>query len=190
MLSVAERLASKYALAMFEIATEQQTTDASLVELEKILNILKTNSELEGFVNNPLVPKISKKEVLKEVLAGEVSAVVMNFLFILVDKNRITLYESICKAYHGFINKRDGIEEVKVTTARPLDKTQEEHIKTRVGKMLNKNIILNKRVDARIMGGIIIQVCDKLIDGSISRRLKNIERSIKSIDMREIGVTK
>ena len=56
--------------------------------------------------------------------------------------------------------------------------------------MLNKNIILNKRVDARIMGGIIIQVGDKLIDGSISRRLKNIERSIKSIDIREIGVTK
>ena len=41
MLSVTERLASKYALAMFEIATEQQTTDASLVELEKILNILE-----------------------------------------------------------------------------------------------------------------------------------------------------
>ncbi len=190
MLSVTERLADKYALAIFSLAEEQNSVDAIYNRLLEIKNVFADNSELHGFINNPLVPKKSKKEVLQTVFAGNIEDILLNFILVLVDKNRIALYDVICKAYLGLLNERNGILEVKVTTARPLSAEQEDQVKNKVGRLLNKDIVLNKRVDSKIMGGIIIQIGDKLVDGSIARRLNDIGRSIKSIDMREIGVTK
>ena len=106
-----------------------------------------------------------------------------------MEKNRISLFNNIHRAYTNLMNEKNNIVEIKVTTARNLSETEYAEVTEKVGKILNKNIILIKHVNPEIMGGIIIQMGDKLIDGSIARQLKNMEKSLKSIDMREIGVT-
>lgn len=189
MLSAAERLADKYALAIFEIATEQNSVQGMYDQLLGIQGILKDNSELAAFVNNPLVPKASKKEVAHKVFAGTAEAMLLNFVMVLLEKDRMSLFDIICKSYKKFLNEKENIVEVKVTTAREMSAEQEAEVSAKIAKMLNKNVVLNKHLDEKILGGIVIQVGDKLIDGSIVRQLKNIKRSLESIDVREIGVT-
>lgn len=189
MLSVAERLAAKYALAIFEIAQEKNMLDEIQAQLNATQELFKTNPELNAVINNLLVPKEPKLEILKQVLASEVDATLLSFLYVLVEKNRISLFDSIHRAYTNLMNEKNNIVEIKVTTARNLSEAEYAEVTEKVGKILNKNIILIKHVNPEIMGGIIIQMGDKLIDGSIARQLKNMEKSLKSIDMREIGVT-
>lgn len=189
MLSAKERLAGKYALAIFEIAKERDQVKKTYNQMLKLQKALKENEDLKAFVDNPLVPKISKKEVVHKVFNKDVEPTLLNFMLLLVDKDRITLFDHICKEYKNINNEAEGIVEVKVTTARELEAAQEKKVANKVAKLLNKKVVLNKRIDPKIVGGIIIQVGDKLIDGSVSRRLKNMERALKSIDIREIGVT-
>ena len=190
MLSVAEQLAAKYALAIFEIAQEKNMLDEIQKQLDATQDLLQVNPELNSVVTNLLIPKEPKMEILKQILATEeVDPILLSFLLVLVEKNRISLFNNIHRAYTNLMNEKNNIVEIKVTTARNLSETEYAEVTEKVGKILNKNIILIKHVNPEIMGGIIIQMGDKLIDGSIARQLKNMEKSLKSIDMREIGVT-
>ena len=190
MLSVAEQLAAKYALAIFEIAQEKNMLDEIQKQLDATQDLLQVNPELNSVVTNLLIPKEPKMEILKQILATEeVDPILLSFLLVLVEKNRISLFNNIHRAYTNLMNEKTNIVEIKVTTARNLSETEYAEVTEKVGKILNKNIILIKHVNPEIMGGIIIQMGDKLIDGSIARQLKNMEKSLKSIDMREIGVT-
>lgn len=189
MLGSAERLADKYALAIFEIATERSSVQGMYDQLLAVQTILKGNSELAAFVNNPLVPKVAKKEVAQKVLVDVAEPMLMNFVMLLLEKDRMSLFDVICKSYKNLLNEKENIVEVKVTTARELSPEQEAEVTAKIVKLLNKNVVLNKRLDEKIIGGIVIQVGDKLIDGSVVRQLQNIKRSLESIDVREIGVT-
>ena len=189
MLGAAERLADKYALAIFEIATDKTSVEGMYDQLIAVQSLLKDNSELESFVNNPLVPKASKKEVAQKVLNDGIDPMLLNFIMVLLEKNRMSLFDTICRSYKKFLNEKENIVEVKVTTARELSAEQEAEVSAKIAKMLNKKVVLSKHLDERIIGGIVIQVGDKLIDGSVVRQLKNIKRSLQSIDVREIGVT-
>lgn len=189
MLSSAERLADKYSLAIFEIAEEKSSIQKMYKQLLAVQELLNENNELHDFVNNPLVPKVSKKEVVQQVLADGTDPMLLNFFLVLIEKDRVSLFDSICKAYKKFMNEKENIVDVKVTTARKITAKQEAEVAEKVSKMLNKKVVLSKHIDARLLGGIVIQVGDKLIDGSVARRLKNIKHSLQSIDVREIGVT-
>lgn len=189
MLSAAERLADKYALAIFEIAEEQNSMQVMYEQLLVVQNMLRNNQELDSFVNNPLVPKVSKKEVAQKVFAEGIDVMLLNFILVLLEKDRMSLFAAICKAYKKFMNEKDNIVDVKVTTARELTPRQEAEVNEKMTKMLNKKVVLSKHLDEKIIGGIVIQVGDKLIDGSVVRQLKNIKRSLEGIDVREIGVT-
>lgn len=189
MLGAAERLAGKYALAIFEIAEDTSSIPNMYKQLLSVQELFKNNGELSAFIYNPLVPKLSKKEVVQKVFADGLDPMLLNFLLVLIEKDRISLFEAICKAYKSFMNEKENIVDVKVITARQIEPEQENEVVARISKMLNKKVILNKHIDEKIIGGIVIQVGDKLIDGSIVRQLKNIKRSLKSIDVREIGVT-
>lgn len=189
MLSAAERLADKYALAIFEIAEDTSSIQNMYKQLLGVQDLLKSNEDLSNFIYNPLVPKVSKKEVTQKIFADSIETMLLNFLLVLIEKERISLFDAICKAYKKFMNEKENIVDVKVTTARAMSAEQETEVVEKVSKMLNKKVVLNKHIDEKILGGIVIQVGDKLIDGSVLRQLKNIRRSLQSIDVREIGVT-
>ena len=189
MLSVTERLAGKYALAIFEIAQEKNMLEEIQTQLTAIKELFAENLELNSLVNNLLVPKEPKIEIIKQVFGQQIDTVLLRFLVVLLEKNRISLFEKIHRAYVNLLNEQNNIAEIKVTTARNLSETEYAEVSEKIGKLLNKKIILIKHINPEIMGGIIIQMGDKLIDGSIARQLKNMEKSLKSIDMREIGVT-
>ena len=95
MLSVAEQLAAKYALAIFEIAQEKNMLDEIQKQLDATQDLLQVNPELNSVVTNLLIPKEPKMEILKQVLATEVDPILLSFLLVLVEKNRISLFNNI-----------------------------------------------------------------------------------------------
>lgn len=189
MLSVKERLAEKYAMAIFEIAEQENMLDTMQQELEAVQDFFIQQPQARIFIENILVPKGAKKDFLKQVLSEQIHVLLLQLLLVLVDKGRTTILTEVIDSYKRLLNERRNIVEIKVTTARELDANMYERIAEHVGKLLDKKVLLHKKIDEKLIGGIVIGYGDKLIDGSVLRQLKNMEYTLKSIDVREIGVT-
>ena len=189
MLKDAGKLAEKYSMAIFELAEEQNLLDVVKDELDTVSALLVEDAELKGFISNPRVPMVAKHDVLKQVFADKVQPFVFNFLLLIAERKREAVLPEIIRDYKRFLNEKRGIVEVQVTTARALSTDEQETLARQLGKKLNSQVVLEKTIDPSIMGGVIVRVGDKLIDGSVGRQLKRLEMALMGIDLNKIGVT-
>lgn len=172
------QLATKYARAIFEIARDEKKLD----EYDRDLNLVRedvfTVPEAVSFFKNPLVPHKAKKDLLAKALQGEVSETVMNFLLLLTDKSRIGIFNEIYEIFTGLKNEEQGILIADVTTAFPLTKDQEKKLGLKLAEVTKKKIQIRKHEDKSILGGVIVRVGDKRIDGSAAGRLQALKSTL------------
>ena len=175
------QLANKYAKAIFELAQDDKKLDAYDKELSKVAEEIFGLPEAVKFFQNPLVPHKAKKDLLGKALKKEVSDTIMNFLLLLVDKGRIGIFSEIYEIFSGLKNQAQGVLIADVTSAFPLTKTQETQLTKKLTTLTNKKIRVRKHEDKSILGGLIVTIGDKRIDGSAAGRLHNLRSSL-SVD--------
>ena len=172
------QLANKYAKAIFELAQDEKKLDAYDKDLSKVAEDVFGVPEAVKFFQNPLVPHKAKKDLLTKALKKEVSENVMNFLLLLVDKSRIGIFSEIYEIFTALKNKAQGILIADVTSAFPLTKQQENQLSKKLSTLTNKKIQIRKHEDKKILGGLIVTVGDKRIDGSAAGRLHSLKGSL------------
>jgi len=131
--------------------------------------------------------KISAKqyaEALYELTRGKteekINSVVSDFAKELRKQRKLKLADNILNKFSGICNKENGIVEVEVISARKINEYQEEKIKSFIkDKYEAKEVCLARKIDKKIKGGIILRVGDEIIDGSVSRKLKNLSVLLK-----------
>lgn len=174
------QLANKYARAIFELARDENKLD----EYDQDLNLVREDvfslPEAVSFFKNPLVPQKAKKDLLIKAVKGEVSDTVMNFLMLLTDKSRIGIFNDIYEIFSGLKNEEQGILIADVTTAFPLSQEQEKKLGLKLAEVTKKKIKLRKHQDKTILGGVIVTVGDKRIDGSAAGRLQSLRKSLST----------
>ncbi len=185
----AGKLAEKYGMAIFELADEKNLLEAVQQELAMVSELFAEHPDLQPFVSNPRVPSVAKRDVLRQVFADKVQPFILSFLLLVADRRRETILPDIIKAYNRFLNERRGLVEVRVTTARQLADAEYEALASRLGKRLDRQVVLEKAIDPSIIGGVVVRIGDKLIDGSVVRQLKQLENALMKIDLNKIGVT-
>lgn len=171
------QLASKYARAIFELAVELYSLDLFDKDLALVKNDVFCVPDAVAFFKNPLVPHSSKKDLLNKALNGEISDTVMNFLLLLTDKNRIGIFPDIYDIFSNLKNDAQGILIADVTTAFPLTKAQESKLGLKLAEVTRKKIKIRRHEDKSILGGVIVTIGDKRIDGSAAGRLHALKRS-------------
>ncbi len=171
------QLASKYARAIFELAVELDKLDAFDKDLALVKNDVFSVPDAVAFFKNPLVPHNAKKDLLIKALKGEISDTVFNFLLLLTDKNRIGIFSDIYDIFSNFKNDAQGILIADVTTAFPLTKAQESKLGLKLAEVTRKKIKIRRHEDKSILGGVIVTIGDKRIDGSAAGRLQALKRS-------------
>ena len=174
------QLASKYATAIFEIAKEEKNLDGYDKDLAKVSKDVFSIPEAVKFFQNPLVPQQAKKDLLKRALDKEVSPTVMNFLMLLVDKKRIGVFNEIYDIFTSLKNKAQGILIADVTTAFNLSKKQQDALIKKLTSLTGRKIKIRTHKDASILGGIILKIGDKRIDGSAAGRLRALQSSLRN----------
>ena len=174
------QLASKYATAIFEIAKEEKNLDGYDKNLSKVCSDVFAIPEAVKFFQNPLVPQQAKKDLLKRALDKEVSPTVMNFLMLLVDKKRIGVFKEIYDIFTSLKNKEQGILIADVTTAFPLTKKQQDALIKKLMSLTGRKIKIRPHRDASILGGLILKIGDKLIDGSAAGRLRALQTAMRN----------
>ena len=106
------------------------------------------------------------------------SQTVFHFLMLLIDKKREALLEEIAREYEVFSNQARGIVIADVTTARIMSEVQSAGLKSKLEKVTGKTIRLRPHVNAAIIGGAIVRMGDKRIDGSVAGRMQALQAEL------------
>lgn len=169
------KIALPYAEALLESAQEKQAVEQTNKDLNFIAGLLSKSSELQTFLDNPLITTITKKSVLKDLLVNQVNNFVVNFLLILVDRRRITLLSIIIEKYLELSYKVDSITIAEVRAAIALTEIQQVDLIQKLKNLTNsKEVKLVMKIDPELIGGLIIKVGSKVIDTSLAGKLKQM----------------
>lgn len=168
--------ALRFAEAAFAVARDLNQLDAWLDALGQASSVYE-NHAAGLFLTSPVVPADKKRAVLAELLPG-LSEEVTRFLGILARRDRLGLVPEITAAFRRLLNEYRGIAVAEITTAVPIDERQKTVIASRLGRRLGKTVVLETHVDPSIVGGVIAQVGDNVIDGSVRGRLERLRRSL------------
>lgn len=178
---MAELVRETYAGAIFDIAGELGKEDDFFKELTELGQIFKENPDFMRILKSPVFSKEEKKRLLSEIFSGKISEYLMNFLKVLVDKNRIGIFQGIIDAYKGILNKKRNIEEVTAVTAIPMSEQMKSDLTNKLKNLTGKNIILDNRIDESILGGVLLKIKNEQMDGTIKSRLESIKNDLSSI---------
>ena len=141
-------------------------------DFEKLLSAYKDIEGFKSFILTPLLKRNKKKDVLIKILNKmELSAEFINFFKIVANHGKLYLLEKIFNQFTKYLDEKDGVIEVTVTTTSPLEKNFEEEIIKNLSIKLNKKIRLKKLIDPDLIGGIIIKINSIMIDNSIKTKL-------------------
>ena len=173
--------ARSYAQALFELASErQQSLEQIRQELHDLKQVIDDNPLFGQFLADPGITESQRTGVLERAIHGRVTPLTANFLGLLNHKGRLGLLTQVAEAYQDLLDEKFGNVEVDVTVAQGLDDGQIEQVRHQISQALGKNAILRQHVDDSIIGGLVIQVEDRLIDASVRSQLQAIRRKLLS----------
>ena len=174
-------IARRYAKALLEIGVKQQTYDALGKELDRVADVFAKSPELKQALENPVFPLEKRRLVLDELARRlALSKVVRNFVMLLLDKARIGSLPDIARAHRTLVDEHANRVRATITSARPLDPALEARLKNALEKQSGKTVILEKKEDPTILGGVITQLGDTVYDGSVRTQLANMREQLLS----------
>lgn len=171
-------VAKEYAQAVFDTAMEKGELDTWRADLNTIAATVREPA-LAGTLRSASIPISQKMEAVGSRLA-KISPQALNFVRLLIEQDRVGMIDQILSEYEDLLDAQYlGVEYVEVTTAIPLDEEQKERIIHRLAEMRNKQIRLSTQLDPTILGGMIIRIGDRVIDGSIRSKLSELRESLE-----------
>jgi len=172
-----EEIARAYSEALFDVAKEKDELDEVQEQLGQFADAMDQDRDLQVFFFSPYFSSQEKKEGIKKAISGGNTELV-NFLELLAEKHRMPALFQIRKRFDELWAKAKDRLEVTVTSAVPLDDSVVKSIGDEIEKKTGKTIDLNSRVDDAIIGGLVLQVGNRILDASISSRLDRLRREV------------
>ena len=173
-------LAKKYAAALLALAKETGTLEEVEQELAQIGEIVQQNPELADFLRNLLISREAKKEVVERIFTQHLNPMVMRFLGVVIDRGRIALLPDIIDVYLELSHVERNIAEAQVRLAVDLTDEEETRLIRELNELTGKEIYLEKTIDPSILGGMIVTIGDRRIDGSLKRQLHEMKTTLLS----------
>lgn len=170
-----------YAQALLEIAAEDGSAKELDEELNAVSEIFSANPELTEVLSAPTVTENEKLELIRTVFEGRISETTLNFLCVAAEKNRCRYIPAVAREFRKGYYAMCGISEVTVTTVVPLKADARTRLMAKLEKMYGGQIILVERLDASIIGGMIVSCGDSTLDGSVRTKLENMHKQIKDM---------
>lgn len=172
-----QRIASRYAKSLLDLAEEQGTLDRTLEDVRSF-NKASESRDFYLFIKSPVVSKAKKLSILDLIFKDKYSELTMAFLRILVNKNREAYLPEIAKEFIAQYKVLKHISTVKVRTAAPLSEAmlKQIHNKLQASKSTDDHIELVAEVDESLIGGIILEFEDRVFDASVSHKLEKMHR--------------
>jgi len=172
-----EEIARVYARSLFEVARERDKLDEVREQLGQFADTLEGERDMAIFFFSPYFSTGEKKQGLERAVTGA-DEVFTNFLELLVDKHRMPVIFRIRRAYDTLWEEEHRLLPVQVTSAIELDAKIVKQIGERIGERTERRVELTTRVEPDILGGIVVQVGNSILDASVRNRLEQLRKQV------------
>ncbi len=174
-------IANRYAEAIFQLSEDENITNEIYNELQEVVDLIKSNKELDNVLKSPLVSKSEKIQLIETLFNNKINNNLKNFLKILAEKGRISSLKQIQETYKQLLNDKNNIIEGTVISAIPLSNKKVKELEEKLSKKYNKNVTLENKVEENILGGVLVRLGNIQIDGTVKTRLNNIKDQLSQV---------
>jgi len=172
-----EEIAIVYARSLFEVAREQGDLDSVREQVGQFAAALDENRDLQVFFFSPYFSTQEKKDGLKAMLE-DAAPTLMNFLELLLEQHRMPAIFRIKRQLDRLWEEENRLLPVQITSATPLDEATIAQIGARIGEQTGRRVDLTSRVAPDILGGLVVQVGNSILDASIANRLEQLRKQV------------
>ena len=170
----------QYANGIFAIAKGEGELDRVRTELLEIGRAFSSSNELRDALSNPQLPNDRKDAIITDVLGARASDLTRNFVSLLVGMGRAGSLPAVADALADAVAEASNKEVAEIRTAIELDAETISRLITALERKTGKSLEAKVVVDPTVLGGVIAQVGDTVIDGSVRKRLSSLRHALKA----------
>lgn len=173
-----QRVSGRYAKSLIDLSIEQKKLEVIYADMLALQATLEANPALGLLFKSPIVQGDKKLAVVQKIFASSFNPLTISFLEIVIKKKREFYIPDIVIAFIGQYNEINKIAKAKITTAVSVSDAVIGEVKAFIEKQIGKTVILESAINPEIIGGLVIQMEDKLYDASISGKLRKAKQDL------------
>ncbi|KRQ00405.1 F0F1 ATP synthase subunit delta [Bradyrhizobium yuanmingense] len=173
-------VSGRYATALFELARDQNVVDEVKADLDKFDALLNESADLKRLVRSPVFAADAQSKALSAVLDKVgIAGITANFLKVLTANRRLFAVADVSRAYRALVARFKGETTADVTVAEALSDKNLDALKVALKSVTGKDVALNVKVDPSIIGGLVVKLGSRMVDGSLRTKLNSIKHAMK-----------
>jgi len=171
-------LVETYARVLFDLASLNNAADAADEGLKSVVTAVRGNIDLREALSDTSIPAEKKRDVLRDIFGENVAPEALAIVTLLVDRGMTDRLGDVSRVYGEIAERERGIVVAEVTTAVPLTDELRAKLIEKLSVALDRTVSLRESVDASILGGIVIRVAGRVLDGSVTSQLKDLRLAL------------
>jgi F-type H+-transporting ATPase subunit delta len=179
---LALKIAAPYARALFDFSVDKNIMHQITADFQNLEIFLNESSDLLEYLNNPIVSRDAKREILTKTLESQINTETFKFLMVLVSRDRINLLKSVITNYLELVYETASIKTIEVLTASSFTNLQKDTLVQKLKELTNaREIRLVITVDPSLIGGFLIKTDSKVIDFTIKNQLQQLAKHLDTV---------
>lgn len=168
-----------YSEALLELASERGIVDEVEGQLKDLMSLWKSQPAFSGLMTSAAIDDDARRTSLRRIFAGRVHDLVLNLMLVMNDKGRTMMLPAVCEAFFRMLDTQRGRQRVYVTTAVALSDEMRTKLSQEVRRIARMQPVFEERVDPAVVGGMVVQIGDQVIDTSIRLRLRQVRSTVR-----------
>lgn len=168
-------ISKEYGTALFALARENGAEKAYAEALEEVMAVFRAYPAYMDLLASPSIPLTERTDALSQAFGSALPEHIVSFLSLLCERDRIRELESCVKAYRQLFDEFNRVSVAKVVSSIELSEQEKTRLKEKLEKLNGHSVILECSTDRSLLGGMVIEMDGKVMDGSLRRRLREVK---------------
>ena len=181
--TIVSGMAGRYAQALFQLAGESNTTDAVAADLDRFAAMVAESSDLQHLVKSPVFSVEQQVKALDALLSrAGITGLTANFLKLVASKRRLFAVDGMIQGFKALNDAAKGVTRAEVTVAEPLSDANLSTLQAALAQVSGgRSVMVDVKVDPAIIGGLIVKLGSRMVDGSLKTKLNSIRTRMKEV---------
>lgn len=180
-------VARTYADTLLELADRHEGASRWMEMLAEVAGLYTSAPAFKAFLDTPRVSEDDKVRVLREAFGDRYPEMFVRFVLVVLAKRRQSMLPAIESAARDLLYERTGRLHASVTLTSEADQEFRDEIERELSRVLERDVDADFHTDPRLIGGMVVRVGDRVLDGSVRRRLQNLRRSLLETNNQSAG---
>ena len=170
-----------YGQSLYRLAAEEKIEQQLMEELSAVRDIFAENPDYIRLLSEPSVSRVERVRLVDEAFGGQIHPYLLNSLRIVTENGMIRNFSGCFKTFRSLFNSEHGITDALVTSAVELTEDQARRLLAKLESVTGRKVLLTRRVDPAVLGGLRVELDGMLYDGTVSGKLADIGKQVREI---------